>query len=422
VEVNITPLSGVERDEGNAYVFDYGEYRLLMDCGAGATLPPAWVESIDRLDAIWLSHAHWDHVGALPYLRARFPEVPVYSTRQTGRFTRLSLSARAQSSKAGRRARACLEDNVCWLEFHSWVDWVGGTDDGTRIRLMAVPAGHILGAAALLIHADSDGVESMSVLYTGDFCLHDQSALPGFQPNCVPVPIDVLVMEGALGSVQDADAATYLEEIESLVEFVSQTGVARLVPVNQLDSALEVVDALTKGQVDFVVHNGLRAALDAAGFDVTATHHTGECRRLLEGGQLVVVPGKSLTRNTPAADLASSVIGDPKARIGLINILSGRSPAQSLLRAARRSRISWGHSKVRLRATVRGFSLPNHAAGLDLQLCVEELSPGQVVLVHGPRARLEPVAARLKGVGYPGRIEIPRDGVPYSLISAPHIE
>ncbi len=39
-------------------------------------------EALDggELDAVFLSHSHYDHVAGLPYIRARWPEVKVYAS------------------------------------------------------------------------------------------------------------------------------------------------------------------------------------------------------------------------------------------------------------------------------------------------------------------------------------------------------
>jgi len=65
-EVNCTVLSW----DGKAWIFDPGhEPERIAKLLADARLAP---------EAILLSHAHFDHIGAIPGLQERWPDLPVY--------------------------------------------------------------------------------------------------------------------------------------------------------------------------------------------------------------------------------------------------------------------------------------------------------------------------------------------------------
>ncbi|MDY6861115.1 MAG: MBL fold metallo-hydrolase, partial [Pseudomonadota bacterium] len=94
------PLGGAGEIGMNAYVYGYGpadnERLILVD--VGVTFPEmentpgvdlifadiAWLEArADRLEAIFITHAHEDHVGALGLLWPRL-KAPVYTRAFTG--------------------------------------------------------------------------------------------------------------------------------------------------------------------------------------------------------------------------------------------------------------------------------------------------------------------------------------------------
>ncbi len=86
-------------------VFEYGGRLLIVDCGVlfpdpeqpgiDLILPDFdYIRSrLDKIEAIVLTHAHEDHIGAVPYLLRERPDIPL------GRF---EPHARVHRSQAGR--------------------------------------------------------------------------------------------------------------------------------------------------------------------------------------------------------------------------------------------------------------------------------------------------------------------------------
>ncbi|MBM4298944.1 MAG: ribonuclease J, partial [Deltaproteobacteria bacterium] len=92
--LRIIPLGGLGEFGLNMMLVEYGDVAIAVDCGLmfpdanllgiDLVIPDVsyLLETNDRLRAIVLTHAHEDHVGALPYILKHL-DVPIYGTRLT---------------------------------------------------------------------------------------------------------------------------------------------------------------------------------------------------------------------------------------------------------------------------------------------------------------------------------------------------
>ena len=93
--LRIVALGGLGEIGRNMTVFEYGGRLLIVDCGVlfpeeeqpgvDLILPDFEYirERLDKIEAVVLTHAHEDHIGAVPYLLRERPDIPLVGSKLT---------------------------------------------------------------------------------------------------------------------------------------------------------------------------------------------------------------------------------------------------------------------------------------------------------------------------------------------------
>ena len=101
-KLKIISLGGLNEIGKNLTVFEYGNDIIVVDVGMGfpddemygvdVVIPDFTylIQNRDRIRAIFITHGHEDHIGAIPYLM-RDINVPIYATRMSAGLIRLKL-------------------------------------------------------------------------------------------------------------------------------------------------------------------------------------------------------------------------------------------------------------------------------------------------------------------------------------------
>ena len=102
--LRLVALGGLGEIGRNMTVFDYAGRLLIVDCGVlfpdtdqpgvDLILPDfsALEGRLDQIEALVLTHAHEDHIGAVPYLLRQRPDIPLVGSRLTLALVRSKLT------------------------------------------------------------------------------------------------------------------------------------------------------------------------------------------------------------------------------------------------------------------------------------------------------------------------------------------
>ena len=240
--MKLTFLGATETVTGSKYLLESAGLRILIDCGLfegtknlrlrnWAPLP----FPVDTLDAVVLTHAHIDHSGYLPVLARMGYRGPVYASAGTVDLCGVMLrdSARLQEEEAAFANRHGYSKHHPALPLYT-------VDDAQRVLKQFVPcdfdepvrlsehasfrllpAGHILGAASVVI-----ALNGKLIAFSGDLGRFSDPIMRE------PTPLthaDYLVVESTYGDRLHADSDP-VAELEAIFTRTFKHGGVVIIP------------------------------------------------------------------------------------------------------------------------------------------------------------------------------------------------
>jgi len=302
--LRVIPLGGLGEIGLNLLVLEHGDTAIAIDCGV--MFPDAEMPGIDvaipdvtylrglgaRFRAIFLTHGHEDHIGALPYVLGDQP-VPVYGTPLTLGFVRERLREHGiAATLAVYGAAPCRVGPFSVEPFamtHSIPDSVG-----LAIR---TPVG--------------------TVVHTGDFKL-DQTPLDGRLPDVARLAAlgaeGVALLFSDSTNVEHAGVTPSERSVGAELEVIFRQAPGRVL-VTTFSSHIHRMQQV----IDLAVRFGRKVALVGR----SLVSHVGVAREL----DLLRVPDGTLVDLAQARDL-------PRERVTLLTAGSQAEAASALVRIA----------------------------------------------------------------------------------------
>ena len=214
--------------EGVCLILQIDKYRILLDCGV-ENIEDLVKEDLHTIDFAFCSHAHEDHCRGLKQLHQAIPELPIYTSEVTAKLLPLYCSQ-------GRTF-----DDVDWCETLLWRSPFNITSD---LQIELIPAGHIPGAAAIVITYITDE-RSYKVMYTGDFSVSNFQLVEGMSiENLRGLAPDVLILEGTFGTMRHPHRRLQEKQLMERIDKALVRGKNVLLPVPPIGLGQEILKLL----------------------------------------------------------------------------------------------------------------------------------------------------------------------------------
>jgi len=443
----------------NCYALTLGGHSVILDAGMhpkqeGELALPDLAKLRDRppAEAMFLSHAHHDHLGSLPILTRWHPRAPVFTTEATAVLGEIMLHNSVNVMTRQREENGLMEYPLFthrevdvsvrqWrrIPLHRAFTLAGERSAGGEdVTFELFDAGHVLGAAGILFRA-----EGRTVLYTGDVNFEDQTISRG--ARFPEEGVDVLIVETTRGDYATPAGFTRAGEEKRLAEAISaafQRGGAVVMPLFALGKTQELLAMLhgfrRRGQIpgcpiyigglgaklteayDALAHSAPRLLPEMQILDTTAPFvmaGRGAHDAPIKPGRIYALSSGMMTEKTLSHTYAQRILSSPEHSLFFVGYADPESPAGRIRSALPGAALALeGDPGPRpIRCTVEQFSFSGHASREGIMDYIRRLKPKKVVLVHGDPAAVAWFHESVKSALPETDVVLPVPGVPVEI-------
>ena len=418
--IKFLPLGGADEVGASCYYLYIDGTGIILDCGIHPqkigleSLPDFDLIKDEPIDFVFISHAHQDHIGALPFLIKKFPHLQIFSTIQTAEIALLTLH------NSANLLREEINDETFPIYTHEEVDMlirsikfynykqqieISGLchSNSEKIKVTFHDAGHILGAAAILIE-----YANKIIFYTGDFRLEEQFIMNGV--NFPKTKVDFLITETTYGSTPTEKLETFHSESKRFAKEANKIislGGSILVPVFALGKMQEILMMIhllmVKNQLTHVpIYTGGLAKdishlydlnkylvkrnypdVDLKKIEQKDYYLIKDVNQFFKESCIVLATSGMVLPRTVSHRLTEYWLDNSKSAIFIVSYCSPETPGYALINAKEGQKIIFNSFEKEVKCDIKKFNFPSHASRNSIVELIKKVSPEKLVLIHG---------------------------------------
>ena len=425
-------LGGAGEVGGSCMLLSVAGRYLLFDCGIRVNqrgtdaLPDLELlkQNAPTLDAIFVSHAHADHIGALPLAHAAYPQTPIYATRPTQMLSGIMLNNAVnvmhsegqetfftQETVEKTLERIQILDMGHWIDL--WEDW----------RVLFIRSGHILGAVSIMLQTPEG-----TFFYSGDVSTFRQKTIDGLDNiSTLPSP-DFMVCEATYGDGVHPSRTVEETKLAKAVAEVIKDGGNVLIPSFALGRAQEIVLILKQAMINKVipafpvVTDGLVNAICSMyasmpemlsekiqNFLINSQQplffseyiraaRMGEQEAILKDTTpKCIIASSGMLTGGASVIYAKGLCRDPKNAIFLSGYQDAESPGRRLQELQPGDTLTFPDEiSMEVQCQVERFHLSAHSDQGQLVSFIKQVNPTSIALVHGEETAISALREKLR--------------------------
>jgi cleavage and polyadenylation specificity factor subunit 3 len=432
--IDFLPLGGANEIGANCYYLNINGTGIILDCGmhpkkVGLDALPKFELLKDKpLDYVLISHAHQDHLNALPFLVKEFPHVKIITTPQTRAIAELTLH------NAISILERQIKDDSFSIYSHDEVDLLIKTIDyksygeefsisglnssaGSEIKVEFLNAGHVLGSAGILI-SDRD----FKVFYTGDINLSSQALM---EDAVLPsLKVNTLILECTYGATDSSKLNSWDDEVNLFVSSLNKIlnrGGSVLIPVFSFGKMQEILAViynqmnlrkLTSAEIysggigkkinriyDYnrFAANSKNTELILHDIPQKDIYEINTTEELFRYPSIVLASSGMMVEGTISLSLAKRWFVQKDSAIFTVGYMDDETPGYKIANAKKGDEIQLSETEkeIEVKCEIKNFKFSAHSKREELLEIVNRLNPENVVLIHGDKDAIDWIGASI---------------------------
>ncbi len=419
-KIRIIPLGGVNEVGANSYFIDWnGKTTFLLDCGLRSensevptieTLPQIHSIDTEYVDNIIITHAHNDHIGALPFIAKYFlkengkiimteenSEISIVTLQDSEKIMTRKVENKNNNRKdeiknlfqdSIRKLYSCESINKLFSNHLKTLKYKEEYNiPGTDIIVSLFDASHVLGSAMVYIR-DND----YSLLYTGDF--NDK---PTFIHNGINLPenlrVDILISETTNGSKtnENNDKRKKLEKLVTLINEAYKNGGQILFPSFALGRTQEILIAIAEAKSKNLIPKDIPVYI-SAGLSAKTTNIYKKYGFKIHNFSSTIKPPRNkttifiatsgfFTKDSPSTTYAEEFLSkDNKSVI----IFPSNYVYENVIKRL----------KYEYKCKIECIDMSAHSTAEGIEKFIKKLNPSYTILVHGQQDSVNAISRR----------------------------
>lgn len=253
--VSLKFCGGVGHVTGANFLLKTPGGQMLVDCGMvqGSREDRAlnfepWIYDVSAVDALFITHAHIDHIGRVPKIVKDGFNGPIYSTPATKELSVLMLADAAKvgaldAKREGREPLFAQGDVDRALDRWETVGYHEEKQILPGLSIYLRDSGHILGSANVRAKVSLPGGGEVSVGFSGDLGNSPTLLMPDPEP---PTDVDYLVTESVYGDRRHEGRDMRRDKLREIFAKVIGRGGTAVVPTFSLEKTQSLLYELNE--------------------------------------------------------------------------------------------------------------------------------------------------------------------------------
>ncbi len=430
--IQFLPLGGAGEIGANCYYLNVDGIGIILDCGMHPqkvgfeSLPKFDLIENKPADYVLVSHAHQDHLNALPFLIKKFPQLKIITTPQTRAVAELTLHNAISILKRkidDENFEVYSRDEVDLLiksiDYKSYNDKfiLNSLNSIAQVEVEFFNAGHIIGSAGILLKH-----KNKKIFFTGDINLSDQTLLPG--ADLPKEKIDILITETTYGATDSSLLNNWQEETDrftSSINKVLNRGGSVLIPVFALGKMQEMLALIWKQMqnskitsVDIYaggIGKKINRVYDYNRFVVKRNepelvlhdipykdlNREENLQKLFKVPSIVLASSGMMVESTKSFELAKTWFRKKDYAIFTVGYMDPSTPGFLIANSKRGDKIQLTDRdrKLEVKCEIKNFRFSAHSNREELLSILKGLQAEKIILVHGDSEAIDWMGASI---------------------------